>query len=58
MDSDRECVWSSDGADDYEVDNFVVDLPEELIDGSSGDDAKAIRRTLKSGRTFARAAGV
>jgi diguanylate cyclase (GGDEF)-like protein len=48
--SDRKCVWSSDGADDYEVDNFVVDLPDELIDGSSGD-GEAIRRTLKSGRT-------
>ncbi|MDH3416951.1 MAG: GGDEF domain-containing protein, partial [Gammaproteobacteria bacterium] len=47
---DRKCVWSSDGADDYEVDNFVVDLPDELIDGSSGDE-EAIRRTLKSGRT-------
>jgi len=49
--SDRQCVWSSDGADDYEVDNFVVDLPEELIDGSVAD-AEAIRRTLKSGRTL------
>jgi hypothetical protein len=47
---DRQCVWSSDGADDYEVDNFVVDLPDELIDGFSGDE-EAIRRTLKSGRT-------
>ena len=47
---DRQCVWSSDGADDYEVDNFVVDLPDELIDGSTGDE-EAIRRTLKSGRT-------
>ena len=47
---DRQCVWSSDGADDYEVDNFVVDLPDELIDGSSGE-GEAIRRTLKSGRT-------
>ena len=47
---DRQCVWSSDGADDYEVDNFVVDLPDELIDGPSGDE-EAIRRTLKSGRT-------
>ena len=47
---DRQCVWSSDGADDYEVDNFVVDLPDELIDGSGGDE-EAIRRTLKSGRT-------
>jgi len=47
---DRQCVWSSDGADDYELDNFVVDLPDELIDGSSGDE-EAIRRTLKSGRT-------
>jgi len=47
----RQCIWSSDGADDYEVDNFVVDLPEKLIGGSNAD-AEAIRRTLTSGRTL------
>ena len=46
-----QCVWSSDGADDYEIDNFVADLPEEML---SGPDAKAdgLRRTLTSGRTL------
>ena len=50
-DPDRQCIWSSDGADDYEIDNFVADLPEELI-GNRGNDAEVIRRTLKSGRTL------
>jgi len=47
--ADRQCVWSSDGADDYEIDNFVTDLPEEIVTGSESD---TIRRTLTSGRTL------
>ena len=31
-DNDRECVWSSDGAEDYEIDKFAADLPDEIID--------------------------
>jgi diguanylate cyclase (GGDEF)-like protein len=50
-DTDRRCVWSSDGADDYEIDNFIVDIPEEIIAGSESE-AENIRRTLKSGRTL------
>jgi diguanylate cyclase (GGDEF)-like protein len=46
----RSCVWSSDGADDYEIDNFVSDLPEDIIDGTS-EDFDLLRRTLPSGRT-------
>jgi len=47
----RECVWSSDGADDYEIDNFVADIPEEIIAGSEAE-SESIRRTLTSGRTL------
>ncbi len=50
-DIQRECVWSSDGADDYEIDNFVADIPEEIIAGSEAG-AESIRRTLTSGRTL------
>ena len=50
-DTGRQCVWSSDGADDYEVDNFVADIPEEIIAGSEAE-AEHIRRTLTSGRTL------
>ncbi len=44
---DRTCIWSSNGADDYEINEFVSDL---LI----GDHPKSeyLRRTLKSGRTL------
>ncbi len=49
--AERECVWSSDGADDYEIDNFVAELPEEIIAGSESDK-NTIRRTLKSARTL------
>ncbi len=49
-DAERECVWSSDGADDYEIDNFVTDLPDEIIE-QAGDEGH-IRRTLTSGRTL------
>jgi diguanylate cyclase (GGDEF)-like protein len=50
-DVNRQCVWSSDGADDYEVDNFVADLPREVISGLEFD-GDIVRRTLKSGRTL------
>ena len=50
-DRNRTCVWSSDGADDYEIDNFVVDLPEEIVDGSD-PESSLLRRTLSSGRTL------
>lgn len=48
---DRSCVWSSDGVDDYEIDNFVADLPENIIRGED-DESGFLRRTLTSGRTL------
>ena len=50
-DTSRSCVWSSDGADDYEIDNFANDLPQELLTDESAD-SDFIRRTLNSGRTL------
>ena len=50
-DINRECVWSSDGADDYEIDNFVAELPNEIITGLD-EDNETVRRTLTSGRTL------
>jgi len=47
----RSCVWSSDGADDYEIDNFVAELPQEIIDGLKDRD-EILRRTLPSARTL------
>jgi diguanylate cyclase (GGDEF)-like protein len=47
----RNCDWSSDGVDDYEIDNFVAELPDDLINGTS-EDSKYLRRTLTSGRTL------
>ena len=49
--AERQCVWSSDGADDYEIDKFAAELPEEIIAGSESDK-NAIRRTLTSARTL------
>ena len=48
-DTDANCAWSSDGADDYEVDNFVAELPEDVF-AEAGNDY--VRRSLKSGRTL------
>jgi diguanylate cyclase (GGDEF)-like protein len=48
---DRSCVWSSDGADDYEVNEFVTDLHADLLVGEHAE-AEYLRRTLKSGRTL------
>jgi diguanylate cyclase (GGDEF)-like protein len=50
-DRDKECVWSSEGDEDFEVDNFVADLPREVIDKLSAED-DSLRRTLSSGRTI------
>ena len=47
---DKECVWSSDNVDDFEIDNFVADLPNEILQELVGSDT-ALRRTLASGRT-------
>ncbi len=30
-DTARACIWSSDGADDYETDDFVAELPAEFL---------------------------
>ena len=46
----RQCGWSSDGAEDYEIDRFVADLPDELV-AELGDGDDVLRRTLTSGRT-------
>ncbi len=46
----RECIWSSDGAEDYEIDSFVADLPDEIF-ANLGADGEVLRRTLASGRT-------
>lgn len=46
----NECVWNSDGAEDYEIDNFVSDLPREVLDRLVDQD-ESLRRTLSSGRT-------
>jgi diguanylate cyclase (GGDEF)-like protein len=48
-DTDRQCLWSTDGADDYEIDNFVIDLPDDYV---AGKDTDTLRRTLNSGRTL------
>jgi diguanylate cyclase (GGDEF)-like protein len=48
---DRSCIWSSDGADDYEVNEFVADLHADLLVGEH-PEAEYLRRTLKSGRTL------
>ena len=49
-DSERHCVWSSDGAEDYEVDSFVAELPDDLVEKLAGRE-EILRRTLTSGRT-------
>ena len=48
---DRTCVWSSDGADDYETDDFIAELPSDIFEACE-EDAQYVRRTLKSGRTL------
>ena len=44
------CLWSSDSADDYEVDHFAAELPTEVI-AKLVRDNDVLKRTLPSGRT-------
>ena len=46
----RQCVWSSESADDFEIDNFVAELPQEVITGLK-DSNEILKRTLPSART-------
>ena len=50
-DLDKSCVWSSDGADDYEIDNFIADIPTDILTGADAE-FDHLRRTLTSGRTL------
>lgn len=47
----RTCVWSSDGAEDYEINDYVAGLPDEIMSGAD-PDSTILRRTLASGRTL------
>lgn len=49
-DCNNSCIWSSDGAEDYEIESFVAELPQEVIARLLEDDT-SLRRTLPSGRT-------
>ncbi|HSM30541.1 MAG TPA: EAL domain-containing protein [Woeseiaceae bacterium] len=48
---DRSCIWSSDGADDYEVNEFLAELHGDLL-LADHPEHEFVRRTLKSGRTL------
>ena len=50
-DLSSNCVWSSDGVDDYEIDNYITDLPDDVVAGIL-PDSNLLRRTLTSGRTL------
>ncbi len=47
---DRVCAWSSDDGEDFEIDAFIANQPEEVIDTLSQGEGM-LRRTLGSGRT-------
>lgn len=50
-DTERKCIWSSDGAEDYEIDEFVEVMPADVFEADD-ESTNFIRRTLKSGRTL------
>lgn len=50
-DLNKSCAWSSDGAEDYEIDNFVANLPGDILTGRDPESGH-LRRTLTSGRTL------
>jgi diguanylate cyclase (GGDEF)-like protein len=46
----RNCIWSSNSADDFEIDNFIGELPYDIV-ARLQDSEEALRRTLPSART-------
>jgi len=48
---ERECIWSSETADDFEIDNFMASIPQDMINGLNTSD-EVFRRTLPSARTI------
>ncbi len=48
--AERQAAWTSDGADDYEIDAFVASLPRKIFT-ETDEDANYLRRALKTGRT-------
>lgn len=50
-DVSRTVAWSSESADDFELDDFVAELPSQIFDGAE-QEAGFMRRTLQSGRTL------
>ncbi|MGB5246028.1 MAG: EAL domain-containing protein [Woeseia sp.] len=46
----RSVAWSSDSGADYELDDCIAELPQDVISGTAAD-AGFMRRTLPSGRT-------
>ena len=49
-DQSRECVWSSAGSDDFEVDTFVSEISNSDL-AVLAETRDVLRRTLTSGRT-------
>ncbi len=50
-DKHREPVWSSDGADDYETEEYIAGMPGQVLADLTAD-SDILKRTLKSGRTL------
>ncbi|MDX1404745.1 MAG: EAL domain-containing protein [Woeseiaceae bacterium] len=46
----RNCAWSSSETDDFEINNFVAELPAAIVEGTDSQKSM-LRRTLPSGRT-------
>ena len=47
----RNCIWSTSGSADPEIDSFVAELIDETISNLARSD-QALRRSLQSGRTL------
>jgi diguanylate cyclase (GGDEF)-like protein len=50
-DPSRARIWSSEAADDFEVDSYICDLPDDIVAGEDSN-SELLRKTLSSGRTL------
>ena len=39
-DLERNCIWSSNGTDDFELNNFVSDLPDVILKGTDSQSTE------------------
>lgn len=49
--TEKSCLWSSTGVEDFEIDNYIERLPDDIVRGEEKNE-ELHKRTMPSGRTL------